>query len=529
MEYNPMLQNLLFETDATSFISKLQRKRDLVTLTAFKNIDSVAPALSIPGKEQLYEYLVKSSSLPFIPSFNVRGIEVELPEDIYEYLDEIEVDELNLSRILVMIKHKTFPNLRSLTIYTEGDIIFPIAELPNLRALALHNLTNEIRVLPSIDGLSLDQLSLSGYALEFLGSLPRVMRLEHCYIRGSRGLPGCEEMTLFHTKWILFSFPSRLLYVEGGRIEAQPPSTIESLTLILCKMRGLSFTAMRELKELRLDKCEGNIRVEAELPITTLTVNMDYMLETKSHIPDTVISLYLNSTNQSYTLEKNTFKFPQRLMLLELYECMVDLYGLLGDLPKTVQEISLIKCDIHSQRMIESSRFPADLHLLHFIQCESDNMYPAIPSSLAELIVIGNHPGVYGEAKKQMLCVTPVFMMDLVEFRLFCIDKNHRGVFKDFEEYYRDIVQAGRWITEEGKYAYLNILTMYPFQIPQPSDMIITKSVLKHGNEEMTIKIGRHTHTVKYINELIRQARDEDLEIGRIDKELQNIIEKCLQ
>jgi hypothetical protein len=228
-------------------------------------------------------------------------------------------------------------------------------------------------------------------------------------------------------------------------------------------------------------------------------------------------------------IEAKTLKYPPHLLELELYECAVDLYGLLGDLPKTVSRIEFIRCTIHSQRTVESTRFPANLATLYFIRCEAEAVNPAIPHTLEELMIIGGHPGVYGEARQQMLCLTNVYLMDLVEFRLFCIDRLHKGPFKEFEDYYRDIIEASKSIPQETRHQYLAVLVAYPFQIPLPTDMIITKGVLKYANENMSIKFGRHNHTILYIRELIRQARNEELEIGRLDKELQTVIQKALE
>ena len=83
-------------------------------------------------------------------------------------------------------------------------------------------------------------------------------------------------------------------------------------------------------------------------------------------------------------------------------------------------------------------------------------------------------------------------------------------------------------ITAEIRRQYLAILLAYPFQIPLPTDMVITKGILKHAVGEMSIKLGRHNRTVGYVRDLIRQARDENLEIEKLEKELQTLIEKAL-
>lgn len=539
MRYSPALNDLLFCTTAAQFLEKMGNREQLVTLLVLKDIESVAPALPILEREKLCDRLIESSVVPYISAFNVRNVFLNLPNpDIfgqrrsvsvrnYELLKEITVDDINVISILQMIEYGLFPHLESLTIFASGRIEFGTlsalstaeghtrAELENhpmnkLCSLTLHNMSDEVLELPNLGLgiLPLRELMLVGYAVEFKTRLPGKLTLEQCYVEGSQGLPGCEEMSLTNVRWDTMSMPSRSLYVERGVLNVQPPPTLERLQLVDSKvdLNDLSLNLLPKLSFARFDNIDtGNMLIILDSPernLKELVISTEK--EQFSRLPDTVVNMHF---------AKSMFMLPLSIRRLNLHQLGIELCDILPVLPGNLEFLELTDCSFEESAVITERQFPNTLKTLHFFKCKSRNRITiAPPPTLTELVIIGKFPELQDENETWMgrrasfrwlHSLTNTLMMDLREFRLFCLDKLNKSIFQDFEECIIDATRAWKWLEPGECQKYVDILLEYPFHIPVTDSKEISRLIIERGNGGMLMNIANNTYTVDQLRALI--------------------------
>jgi len=508
---------------------------------AFKNIDCIAPVLSMQHREKLYRELIKSPVIRFAPSFNVRNTEVVLPAgNDYERMKEISVDEFNLVRIIIMINEGFFPNLSSLKFFTDGTLTFNTSHLSNLRSLTLINMSDRKLPLPEIDGLDLDELSLNGYVLGFLERLPKKLSLEQCIVQDSADLPECEEMRLVETDWKKQSMPSKSLYIERGVLNKKPPNTLIELYLIDSKVseKTINYYDLSALKVLRLDKVEMEDSAKVR---TIISRKLEELIISSSEggikIPNSIITLRMKDTPLR-TKDNLLINFGDNIRVAELVNIKENLRELLDTLKKTkVEELYMIECTFDDATEIEDQFIPSTMKKMRFIKCvaEEINIYP--PNSLRELVVIGKNPDIniddnIPSSFKWLHSMTNTLLMDLKEFRLFCIDKLNRGTFMEYEPCTADILTGKGWKTKSELVLYLYILLKdYPYTIPKPDKVSVGLQIVNLGNTAMKIKIGNSYYTIEYLRRIKNEieTNKEGFDFSKIHKDLLDFMNKIIQ
>lgn len=536
--YSRMMEDLIYSTKADEFLEKVKGRTELVALLALKNIDCIAPVLSMSEREKLYRELIKSPVVRFAPSFNVRNTEVILPAGAdYERMKEISVDEFNLVRIIIMINDGFFPNLTSLKFFTDGTLTLNTSRLSNLRSLTLINMSDRKLTLPDIDGLDLDELSLNGYVLGFLESLPKKLSLEQCIVQESANLLGCEEMRLIETDWKKQSVPSTSLYMEKGVLNKRLPDKLIELYLIDSKVeeRAINYRDLKELRVLRLD----NVQTDSDPPvdfvkartITSKSKLQELIIsssEKEINIPDSVITLRMKDTIPS--------NFGENIRVAEFVKINENLKLLLDNLVK-VEELYLIECTFGDANIIESDFIPISLTKMRFIRCTADGIKIDPPNGLRELVVIGKSPDIIIDKStppslKWLHSLTNTLLMDLREFRLFCVDKLNRGIFMEYEHCTWDILNGRGWKTRTELISYLSIISQdYPFIIPRPERGSVGLQIVNKGNTAMRIKIGNSAYTIDYLrrtkNEIERDI--ENFDFSQMNKDVGDFMNKILR
>jgi hypothetical protein len=485
-------------TTEAEFSENIGKYDALVTLLVLKNIDSVAPALSLFERETLYNKLTHHPVIPFIPSFNVRDLQFNLPDrEVYKELKEINVDEFNISRILQMIKNNLFPNLHSLTFSVSRPIMMNTMHLRELRSLTLDNISENLQSLPDLTDIKLDTLCLSGYVMEFTGDLPRFLKLCNCYVKDSVGLLGCETMKLVNTRWNAGSLPTKSLSIEQGSFSRELPDTLDELRFIDVSMNADVPIIPHSLRSLHLDSvCLGLLeQVKSIEHLDTL------VLDTKGNqisLPKSVDSLTLSGT----IIEG----FPSNVTSVDLYSLVVNCANLLNTLPRSVTSLQIVKCILTSND-IQTDTIPESLKTLRIIECKSSNYSKIEPvNTLDELIVIDSPFAVIDNpsSTSRYLCAkTNVLLMDIREFRLFCIGQSSMIMFDKFELCYDDITNGVHWKKPEELKKYMEIFLSYPYKIPRIRASL-AGVVLSKGNVDTVIKVGTKPYTVKSLKDTVK-------------------------
>jgi hypothetical protein len=503
LRYSPSLDDLLYLTSEEDFSENIKGREELVILIALKEIDSVAPVLSVPERELLLTRLIDNPIIRYIPSFNVLNLQLDLPEeiDIFEELKEIKVDEMNLTQILMMIKEGKAPNLQELSLIVSRPIAISTTHLKHLRSLTLKNTSSSIHSLPNLSNLSLDSLDLTGYAIEFEDTLPHTLKLQNCYVKNSCNIPGCKSMKLINSIWnsetTPGSLPSDALTIEDGTLTTRLPGTIKRLILVNTEV---SFPLPDSLTSLHYDDRRQDITERQSIDtrnlfLKTLVVTL---YESEIHIPSTVESLSVMKTMPS--------DLPGGLVFLELNNLVVDQVKFFSQLPVLLSKIRLIECSFTSSNDII---IPETLRQLEFIACQ-DNYHVGIDvlDTTDTLLVIGPSPLIRprrlspGSSARYLQAKTNTLLMNLREFHLFCISQLGRLSFAGFEDCYTDIVMGNKWRTPEELRKYTDIMYMYPFQIPNIRSQLVSKNILLYANPGATIKIGTTNHNVGNIRRL---------------------------
>jgi hypothetical protein len=197
---------------------------------------------------------------------------------------------------------------------------------------------------------------------------------------------------------------------------------------------------------------------------------------------------------------------PGGLVFLELNNLVVDQVKFFSQLPVLLSKIRLIECSFTSSNDII---IPETLRQLEFIACQ-DNYHVGIDvlDTTDTLLVIGPSPLIRprrlspGNSVRYLQAKTNVLLMNLREFHLFCISQWGKHSFTSFEDCYTDIVMGNKWRTPEELRKYIDIMHMYPFQIPNIQSPFILKNILLHANPAVTIKIGITNHNVGNIRRL---------------------------
>jgi len=541
MRYSPKMDDLLVCTTAAEFIAKMGSREQLVTMLVLKEIDSIVPAMILQEREKLCDKLIKSSVMPFIPAFNVRGMFLQLPRldmykrpgsppaqrEVYKMLKEISIDDNNVTRILGMLETGFFPALQSLTIFAGGLIQFSPEALDNMRnltSLTLHNTGNEIFEFPRLgDQLALVNVKLVGYVVEFVGRLAPNLTLEKCYVNASRDLPGCEDMSLVNVRWDTMSMPSKALYIEKGVLDVQPPATLERLSLVdsVVKLREDSLAALPLLTSLRLDKIDmGDNTLYLNLAPRLKDLVIYSMERRFSTMPETVSNLSLGGAFP--------FQLLPRMQKVELYRLNDSLRDILEMLPEFLETLEFVSCNFQFSVDIAENEFPRMLKNLRFYKCTgSDRVNVTIkrPGSVDELVIIGKQPELYAQelymsegSRLKFLCSrTNVLLMDLREFQLYCIDKANKSMFPEFEDCVLDILHGTKWHDIPTCVKYGDILMAYPYHITCPHNEIVCAAMIKTANDAMVVDIANIPHTIAALRALIR-APEADSERTTADK-----------
>jgi hypothetical protein len=269
------------------------------------------------------------------------------------------------------------------------------------------------------------------------------------------------------------SLPSDALTIEDGTLTTRLPGTIKHLILVNTEV---SFPLPDSLTSLHYDDRRQDITERQSIDtrnlyLKTLVVTL---YESEIHIPSTVESLSVMKTMPS--------DLPGGLVLLS--------------------KIRLIECSFTSSNDII---IPETLRQLEFIACQ-DNYHVGIDvlDTTDTLLVIGPSPLIRprrlspGNSVRYLQAKTNVLLMNLREFHLFCISQWGKHSFTSFEDCYTDIVMG----TPEELRKYIDIMHMYPFQIPNIQSPFILKNILLHANPAVTIKIGITNHNVGNIRRL---------------------------
>lgn len=505
MSINP-IDKLIFKTNLVDYLNDIKDLTDVLTIMAFHNIDEVAPILSNKEHEDLLDHLIDSRSLPYISTFNIRRIHVDIPTDInYMLLSKIVVDEMNLTQILIMIGQRRFPNLKYLEIYTGGNIVFK--NLPQLETLCIYNMTDDILNLPLISDTShIECLKLSGYKVEFTGRLPKRLVLEQCYVKNSSKLPGCEEMILHSSRWDTPSFPSISLHVEYMTYEHQPPPTLSSIELVHCLARfNLDrFVSLRYLKMLYLHP-DSDIRSRTNLNIDTIIAS-DIDILTQEIDISSVKKIAISSLKNNM-LPINELNLARRTPLAKeviFYKCFMELNKVIEFLPKSVVKLSITDCVLGSEIAV----IPNNVENLQFFYCTSNSPYITIPRNLPSLISIGHQPIISianNPPLKYNVSKTEVLLMSLNEFRLYCIShmrKDNKNIFNEYNDVFNDIMGSMSWCEFEISKQMLDIFNKYPYNInilPSPRGI---KNIILQGDLNTRLIIDRHLYIVNDIYEM---------------------------
>lgn len=538
--YLPELEDLLYLTTEKEISAAMGMREELVALLAFKEIDSVAPALSSPERELLYDRLIRSPVIPYICSFRVRGLPVKLPipqaDHVYEKLCEIEVDEFNITQILKAFREGYMPRLHTLTLYVTRPLEMDLRHLSMLRSLTLENQSDELHPLPNLNGLALNKLILKGYILELQGTLPRSLTLHYCVVKDSLGLKGCERMYLVATRWAReisgvvvmapSSFPSISLSVEQGNLVGQPPETLEELTIVNSSIGNVSLVLLPKLHTLRLDLDEGhgipNIEFVFPANLETLILATDM---NQISLPNSVSHLHVSRTFPS--------SLPGRLVEMDLHAIDIDQRNLFTNLPRTIISLVLVSCRFMTNDDILEGHIPQTLRILKFIAC-SDAIHLGIqpPQSLGELIVLGMYPKIRDDValfdeegrlmNRRLQIQTPYMLMDLREFRLHCLAQASKRAFDDFEACYLDVFAGDRWKPYEELLEYANTMFAYPFRIAEPRSMIVARDIIHHAHSQTAIRIGTTYYNIGDIRSLIHAGPESRT---RIEPRLQRFIQ----
>jgi hypothetical protein len=495
LRYSSGLEDLLYLTSEAEFRRSIDRREELVILLALKEIDCIAPVLSLREREILLLRLINNPVVSYIPAFNVSGLQLDLPFDTYRELKEISVDENNLIRILMMIKEGMIPALEKLSLTASRPIEITPTHLGNLRSLTLKNTSKELYHLPKLDGLFLDSLELSGYAMEFQGTLPSTLKLRGCYVKNSHELEGCEEMVLTNTRWDSGTSPGSLptvkLTIENGNLSRRLPETLKFLVLVNTEY---TFPFPDGLVSLHYDDRREDVEDHPEIVLETRSLETLAVTLYRSgvFIPPTVRSLFVLGVMPS--------ELPPGLVSLELDKLTVNQEHLFAALPGTVKSLRLLECAFTSNSDIVA---PETLRKIEFISCAEGHQVGINASdSMESLLVIGMYPRIRteylseGSATRCLHAKTNALLMNLREFHLFCISQLGKLLFYSFEDCYTDIVMGVRWKTPEELRAYIGIMFRYPYRIPIIQTTFVAKKVVMEANPDATIRIGNTSRKV---------------------------------
>jgi hypothetical protein len=466
-----MLRDLRYKTNASSFIESVGERRDLVAIATMNSIDEIAPALLHMDRERVFEWLLESPSIPFIGAFNVLGIQVDIPNSTtYTMLKEITVDELNLTRILIMLQRNRFPVLESLTLFTAGEIELPIR---SIRKLHLYNVSASLLNLPNLNGLILEDLELSGYVLEFQGHLPKRLKLEECLVVRSEELLGCEDLELIETSWKTLSYPTKRFAVEGFLSISKIPNTLKELTLIDVV---ISCNLPTNIDKLHLMKIGGSINFPKGAKTTTLTIDSDMI----NFLPTGLKNLYLQGTYIKGII------YPETLREIEILECKIDIFEFFRKVREGLEKLSFIKCQFASELKIIG--YPKSLKELRFIKCVCPDSIIEVSNTLRKLVIIGKYPHPQGKAEEHIYSMTNILLMSDDEFLLFCIEKSRLQLFREYEEYHKDL---------SANVDRLREFLSYQFVINVPSDATVLVNVILNANPKTIVIIKNHQYTVE--------------------------------
>jgi hypothetical protein len=539
-----VLGRLVFRTTLTDYLKRIEEKMDILTIFAFKEINSVAPLLNHHEKEELLEYLINSRSLPYIPEFNLLRIHVNLLTDInYKVLKKVTVDEMNLNQILIMIKKNLFPALEDLTIYTGGLIVFE--NLPKLKKLCLYNMTRdllEIPLLPRDSTNNIEHLELSGYKIEFKGKLPKYLLLVQCYVINSGGLSGCETLIMSGVHWNTPSYPSKYLHVEGCEIMGNPPETLEELHLVDCKVRY----NLSNLKNLKFFKML-NLRADAlvigpNLDLYELVANVkDIKTQDLVHIYTTT-KLSIRGYGELFIPGTPNLVLMKNLVSLSVHDMNIDFLNFLKNIPKSVEIMEFSKCTIMSGYVKKTE---VSMKKLFFYSCNAPDLYIEI-DGLQSFVSCGNGPL---KKKDEATLVTNRFLqgktmvglMTLYQFELFCIGnstliqdetdhkkpaaakKDQSNTF-DFQQVFIDIWNTQYWeeVDSEIWKQKINILTYYPYNISRITDVFILMTLIEKGHDATKITFGKQTYTVQEIYDLYKNYESSGT-TGNLDQGLSDM------
>jgi hypothetical protein len=449
----------------------------------------------------------------------MKGMQLDLPDARYERLREISVDDLNLTRVLLMIREGMIPNLQSLNLTITRPITLALSWLGHLRHLSLENTSKDIHPLPELNELTLDSLSLSGYAMEFQGMLPRILKLQRCFVKDSCDLEGCNEMSLDNVLWETDgispgSLPTTSLAIQCGKFTAPVPNTLKSLTLISTQVEEISLQEVTSFYyDDRSRSSEGYRDINlapSRLETLSITLHRDDVV-----LPPTVQKLVVHGVVP--------LELPMHLVSLDLEELGFDQLQLFQQLPTSVRSLRVIRCSFLRDGDIV---VPESLKKLEFIGCsEVRDVGVKMSDAMESLLVIGAMPRIRqsedNRTVKYLQAKTNTLLMDLRQFRLFCISQLGKPTFETFEDCFQDILTGQGWKTPEELQEYTKIIIGYPYHLQRIASSSIMMRVFLNGNQNIKFKFDKSIFELRKLRMVVEASRRETTPL---DQALESIL-----
>ena len=505
-----MLRTLKFKTSVSDFVGEFD---EAFLLKGFKDFNEVAPLLSPSQREILYNHWLSSDVMPFIPAFNLlKTNTVNLPYQTYGFLEEITIDELNLIRILEMLKKGFFPRLKNLSIESRSFFSLNFSEgmYVNLRKISFQNLGTRLVQLQDLSNLHLDELDLLAYQITFSGSLPRKIRLEQCAVAlcavarcvcstsesecstERYSMEQCEELTLISTKWQDFLPPSKRLLIQkcSIRIPYLPP-TLTELSFVDSEIQC---TMLERIENLKLIGGTIDLKISQNSPLKELTVG-DSIAQ----------SLVMLPTIERLTIVGNGLPHSfAGIKSLTLVKAEVAIQNLLDSLPETMKELKMIRCITIGETFIVRKLTSLNLYKCLIIQEVIHN--PHLTSLIRSL--------------------TDLREMTLDEFEFLCISKSLATKFDDYWEYFHDLNEM-KCISEADN-SYEEIFERYSYTIeigliPEKLRTPILKHLLLKGHDKTVIIIGNVSYRVSDFRESQARFIKGDVNMNDFDREMMKI------